>query len=70
VLNEPGAGHERMLLKAWDAGVNRELNGPKWQKRPDRRLLWLAFSEKIEGHLHWRLLVQVDPDVDTPTGPV
>ena len=68
VLNEPGAGHERMrtLLKAWDAGVNREINGPKWQKRQDQRLLWFAFPEKIEGHPHWHLVVQVDPELETP----
>jgi hypothetical protein len=50
----------RELLKAWDAKVNREINGPKWAKRPDERLLWFAFPEKLEVNSHWHLIAQVD----------
>lgn len=55
----------RGLLKAWDARVNREINGSRWFKRPDERLVWFAFPEKFGLNAHWHLLVQVDPIAET-----
>ena len=60
----PGA---RRLLREWDARVNRRLNGPKWVKRPDERLVWIAFPEKMEGNFHWHLVVEVDPEIKNPS---
>jgi len=54
----------RDRLREWDARINRYLNGPKWQKRPDERLLWFAFPEKLEVNPHWHLIAQVDPDIE------
>ncbi len=51
----------RALLKEWDARVNREINGPKWAKRPDERLVWFAFPEKIDVNPHWHVITEVDP---------
>jgi hypothetical protein len=48
-------------LKIWDARMNRFLVGPKWDKRPDERLVWFAFLEKAAVNPHWHLLVQLDP---------
>lgn len=59
--------HMRSLLKEWDARVNRTLNGPKWQDRPDERLVWFAFPEKMDVNPHWHLLVQVDPEPASET---
>lgn len=53
----------RSLLKRWDARVNREINGPKWAARPDERLIWFAFPEKMDVNPHWHLVVQVDPEI-------
>ena len=55
----------RQKLKEWDARVNRELNGPLWTKRPDERLVWIAFPEKLHVNPHWHMLVSVDRDVGT-----
>ena len=33
-------------LRAWDSRINRELLGPKWQKKIDERMHWIAFPEK------------------------
>ena len=59
-------GYPRMraLLKEWDARVNRELNGRKWAKRPDERLVWFAFPEKMDVNPHWHLIVQVDTHIE------
>ncbi|WP_170343026.1 hypothetical protein [Ruegeria arenilitoris] len=67
--NHKPLGYPRMreLLKQWDARVNREINGPRWSKRPDERLLWFAFPEKLDVNPHWHLIVQVDPHVETQT---
>lgn len=54
------------LLKGWDARVNRSINGRNWQKRPDERLIWFAFPEKLEANPHWHLLVSVDGWAETP----
>ncbi|MFB9148979.1 hypothetical protein [Roseovarius ramblicola] len=54
----------RDVLKAWDAQVNREINGPKWAKRPDERLLWFAFPEKLDVNPHWHLIAQVDSPIE------
>lgn len=64
--NHQPLGYLRMreLLKAWDARVNREINGPKWGKRPDERLFWFAFPEKLDVNPHWHLIVQVDPHIE------
>lgn len=51
----------RSLLKQWDARINRFLVGPRWQKRPDERLFWFAFPEKVCVNPHWHLLAQSDP---------
>jgi hypothetical protein len=56
----------REVLKAWDAQVNREINGPKWAKRPDERLLWFAFPEKLDVNPHWHLIAQVDSPIEEP----
>jgi len=61
-LNYPSM---RALLKQWDARVNREINGPKWAARPDERLVWFAFPEKLDFNPHWHLVVQVDPRIET-----
>jgi len=67
--NHQDISQERMrsLLKEWDARVNRTLNGPKWQDRPDERLVWFAFPEKMDVNPHWHLLVEVDPEPATET---
>lgn len=64
--NHQPLGYSRMrdLLKAWDARVNREINGPKWVKRPDERLVWFAFPEKLDVNPHWHMIVQVDPLIE------
>lgn len=64
--NHQPLGYPRMrsLLKEWDARVNREINGPKWAQRPDERLVWFAFPEKIEVNPHWHLIVEVDPHIE------
>lgn len=64
--NHQPLGYTRMraLLKEWDARVNRELNGRKWAKRPDERLVWFAFPEKMDVNPHWHLIVQVDPHIE------
>lgn len=54
----------RELLKEWDARVKLELIGPKWVKRPDERLVWFAFPEKLGVNPHWHLIVQVDPHIE------
>lgn len=60
--NHTPLGYPRMrsLLKEWDARVNHEINGSKWAKRPDERLVWFAFPEKIDVNPHWHLVAQVD----------
>ncbi|RKF14185.1 hypothetical protein D6850_13560 [Roseovarius spongiae] len=65
--NHQPLGYPRMrsLLKEWDARVNRELIGARWTKRPDERLLWFAFPEKLDVNPHWHLVTQVDPLVAT-----
>lgn len=67
--NHQPLGYSRMrsLLKEWDARVNREINGPKWAKRPDERLVWFAFPEKIDVNPHWHLIVEVDPYIESAT---
>lgn len=67
--NHQPLGYPRMraLLKEWDARVNREINGPKWAKRPDERLVWFAFPEKMDVNPHWHLIVEVDPLNETTT---
>ncbi|MBS0126551.1 hypothetical protein KB874_20940 [Aestuariicoccus sp. KMU-90] len=51
----------RDRLKIWDARMNRFLIGPKWNRRPDERLVWFAFLEKAAVNPHWHLLVELDP---------
>lgn len=58
-------GRMRSLLKQWDARVNRALIGPKWTKRPDERIIWFAFPEKLDVNPHWHLLLEVDPLAET-----
>lgn len=67
--NHQPLGYLRMraLLKEWDARVNREINGPKWVKRSDERLVWFAFPEKMDVNPHWHLIVQVDPHIENAT---
>lgn len=67
--NHQALGYSRMrdLLKMWDARVNRELNGPRWAKRPDERLVWFAFPEKLGVNPHWHLIVETDPCIETAT---
>ncbi|MCB1130808.1 MAG: hypothetical protein KDN05_06730 [Verrucomicrobiae bacterium] len=64
--NHQPLGYLRMrnLLKEWDARVNREINGRKWTRRPDERLVWFAFPEKIDVNPHWHMIVQVDPCIE------
>lgn len=64
--NHQPLGYPRMrsLLKEWDARVNREMNGPKWGKRPDERLVWFAFPEKLDVNPHWHMIAQVDPEIE------
>lgn len=47
------------LLRAWDARVNRALLGPKWQKRPDERIVWFACLEGLDSACHWHLLFRL-----------
>lgn len=56
--NDPMASHDRMvlLLKDWDARVNRKIAGPKWRKRPDERMQWIAVLEKPDYSPHWHLI--------------
>jgi hypothetical protein len=62
--NSPELSYDNLLalLKRWDALVNRQLNQAKWSKRPDERVYWFAFTEKLEVNPHWHLLVELDPD--------
>ncbi len=64
--NHQAMGYRRMrnLLREWDARVNRAINGPKWASRPDERLIWFAFPEKIEVNPHWHLIVEIDPVIE------
>jgi len=55
----------RHRLKIWDAMVNRSLNGPRWSSRPDERLIWIGFPEKLEVNAHVHLLAAVDPDASS-----
>lgn len=56
----------RDRLRQWDAMCNRHLNQKNWAHRPDERLLWFAFFEKLGVNPHWHLLVQIDACVDNP----
>lgn len=49
-------------LRAWDARVNRDVVGPKWQKRIDERVNWIAFPEKFGVNPHWHVLMQLLPE--------
>lgn len=49
----------RRLLKHWDARVKKDLIGSRWQKKPDERMLWRAFPEKLDLTALWLLLLQV-----------
>ncbi|PSL17800.1 hypothetical protein [Shimia abyssi] len=49
-------------LRAWDARVNHALVGPKWHKRIDERMHWIAFPEKSGVNPHWHLLMQLLPE--------
>lgn len=51
----------RDRLKAWDAKMNRFLNGSSWMKRTDERILWVALLEKSEVNPHWHLVASPDP---------
>ncbi len=55
----------KQQLREWDARVNHSLNGRRWQKRPDERLVWFAFPEKLTTNPHWHLLVAVDDYAET-----
>lgn len=46
-------------LRSWDARVNRAIVGPKWHKRYDERINWIAFPEKQNTNPHWHLLLQL-----------
>lgn len=63
--NDPMASRGRMrgMLRRWDAEVNHFMLGPRWQSKPDNRLLWYAFLEKPEAHPHWHLLAEIDPAI-------
>jgi hypothetical protein len=65
------AGIERMrgFLRRWDAEMNRFLVGRRWTDRPDDRMLWFAFPEKVGVNSHWHLLVQLDPAAGAAVGP-
>lgn len=60
--NAPGTSLSRMhdLLKIWDQRMNRFLIGPKWQARPDVRMVWFAFLELPKTNPHWHLIVEAD----------
>lgn len=49
-------------LKTWDSRVNRKLVGPRWHKRNDERMYWMAFPEKADVNPHWHLLLQLLPE--------
>jgi hypothetical protein len=59
--NDPMVSSQRMrgLLREWDARVNRELIGPRWHRRPDERMVWIASPEKLGAAPHWHLVVQI-----------
>ena len=57
----------RDRLKIWDARMNRFLVGPKWNNRPDERLVWFAFLEKAAVNPHCPLLVELDPAPQSAT---
>ncbi|MBO9399944.1 hypothetical protein J7399_10415 [Shimia sp. R9_1] len=62
--NDQSFKRERMKdrLRNWDGRVNREIVGPKWLKRYDERINWIAFPEKAGVNPHWHLLLQLTSD--------
>jgi hypothetical protein len=52
----------RQKLKDRDARVNRRLCGKRYRKKPDERILWIAFPEKLDVNAHWHLLLNVLPE--------
>jgi hypothetical protein len=52
----------RKSLFHWDACCNKRLLGKRWRAKPDERLLWIAFAEKMADYPHWHLVLQVLPD--------
>ena len=70
MLNCPYAGrdHVKHRLRDWDARMNREIVGPKWLRRSDRRMQWIAFPEKLEANPHWHLCLEVLPEQETKLG--
>lgn len=48
----------RECLRRWDACVNRAINGPKWLRHYDERLMGVAFLEHPDTNCHWHILVR------------
>lgn len=45
------------LLRKWDGHINRQLLGPRWQKRSESALFAFYFLEKADRNAHWHALV-------------
>lgn len=51
------------FLRRWDAGMNGELVGKRWQKPKNKHLRcrWVAVPEGEELNRHWHLLFKLSP---------
>lgn len=56
--NDPmkSASAARRMLHHWDALINHEFLGSRWQKKPDERTVWFACMEGKASAVHWHLL--------------
>jgi len=52
-------GQIRRQLRRWDARMNHAVLGGRWQRRPERRLGWIAFPEKLDTNPHWHLCLEL-----------
>ncbi len=61
--NKPYVSIDRVkrLLRAWDAEMNRAIVGSRWTRRPDERINWFAFLEKLGPNPHWHLSLEILP---------
>ncbi|NDR58328.1 hypothetical protein [Aliiruegeria sabulilitoris] len=57
----------RVDLLEWDARMNREIVGGKWQKQlSHKRIVWFACLEGIGASRHWHLLFRLGWEI-TPS---
>lgn len=63
--NDPmrNADHARKMLRHWDALLNNDFLGPRWQKKPDERTVWFACMEGKNSAVHWHILWRLSWDM-------